>query len=246
MTDWLSEVDCILTTCTQSFFSNPVHFPLFAAGLAAVVLAVAMVAAAKTLRSKVRWAYLFAFGIIFLVSYFAFSMVCHSGLGFCSGDALLYSLPLAMLASFALAYVVFPRAYLAWLRTSKSQSLARMLPEEVPVYVSDDGRPYAFSYGGVLSRWIVVSQGMVEIMGPQELRAVLLHEYAHLRSNISFYKSAGWLCRMVPVLRGFFDEEMLEDGEEDEADAYAATVQRTRRHVSSAKRKLRNYFRALH
>jgi Zn-dependent protease with chaperone function len=83
---------------------------------------------------------------------------------------------------------------------------------------------------------------MLDILSEKELEGVLLHEYSHLASNSSLYKTSNWLYSRIPLLHAFLDGRSLEDEEEREADAFAAKRQGTRRFLNSAKRKLKVYY----
>ncbi len=126
-------------------------------------------------------------------------------------------------------------------KTTISNELGAKLPKKVPVYIADNGKPFAFSYGGI-GKWIVVSQGRLEILSENELNAVLLHEYGHVVNNTSFYQSSSYIYSKIPVLHAFFDAFALEDEEERAADAYAVKSQGTERHIKTAKGKLKECF----
>lgn len=235
------ELSCILGTCVDAFLRN--QNSVAALGLAGAIVAVSayFVARNRSMRARVRWSYPLMFGVMFLLTYFTFFMSCHAPQPMCVDHALMYSIPGAVIGSLLFGYLVLPRLYLAWMRASRSRMLSRLLPQPVPVYIADRGAPFAYSYGG-LSRWIVVSQGLVDILTRQELAAVLLHEYRHIDRNASFYQASRWVYGKMPLLHAFLDARALEDEEEMDADCFAARCQGTRQHLESAKRKLGDYF----
>ncbi len=240
----IREANCVLGPCLDTFISNPLGAASIAISLLISIFSIYMIFRNDSLRSKIRWTYPMVFSLVFLITFFAFSMMCHESLPFCTDHAIMYSIPAAVLGALLFAYVILPNIYLAMNKAVRSRELGARLPSDVPVYIADSGRPFAFSYGG-FRRWIVVSQGMIDILSPKELDAVLLHEYGHIESNSSFYKSSGWLYSKMPLLHAFFDTPALEDEEERRADGFAARMQGTRRHLNSAKRKLDGYFRCL-
>ncbi len=236
----MKELDCVVNWCLEAFVNDPVEAALIAAvGLIAAV-SVYFIWKKKSMRSKIRWSYPFASGILFLITYFSYSMKCHQAVPLCAEEAVMYSIPAAIIGSLIFGYVILPFAYLAWNRTRKA-NFGDIIPGKTSTYVADSGKPFAYSYGG-LSRWIVVSQGMIDILTHKELQAVLLHEYGHLARNSSFYKTSQWIYSKMPVLMGFLNDNKLDDEEEREADRYAITAQGTERHLESAKRKIEGYY----
>ena len=237
----MKELECVLGPCLETFIRNPMGSASIALFGTLALASLYLMLSRKSTRSRITWSYPFAFSFLFLISYFAFSMMCHESVPICSEHALMYSIPAAVLGSLLFGYIIMPNLFLMWNRAIISETLGKGLPQDVRVYVADKGEPFAFSYGG-LSRRIVVSQGMVDILSKKELEAVILHEYGHLVNNSSFYKTSGWLLSKVPLFRAFFDRGALEDDEERRADAFATLSQGTGRHIRSAKKKLRHYF----
>lgn len=236
----MKELDCVLGPCLDTFIRNPLGSASIALFGTIAVVSLYLMIKGQSMRSRLTWSYPLAFSLLFLLTFFAFSMMCHESVPICSEHALMYSIPAAILGSLLFGYILMPNIYLAWNRAAPSD-LGRLLPGPVPVYIADKGEPFAFSHGGI-SRWIVVSQGMIDILSRKELEAVLLHEYGHLSGNSSFYRISGYLYSKVPLLHAFFDGRALEDEEERKADAFAASRMGTSRYVNSAKRKLEHYF----
>jgi len=235
------ELSCVVGTCLDLFVGSRSGLLAIGAFGGLSVLSMYFVATKGSVRSRIRWSYPFVFGILFAISYFTLTMACHEAQPFCSDHAVLYSIPAAIIGSLIFGYIVMPRIYLAWSRAALSGSLAKLLPSEVPVYVADSGKPFAYSYGG-FRKWIVISQGMIEVLTKKELQAVLLHEYGHLQGNSSLYKSTQWVYSKIPLLHAFLDGRKLEDEEEIRADAFAARTQGTAKYLDSAKRKLEGCF----
>ena len=234
-------VDCVLGPCLQQFTANPLGSASLAIFGSVIALSLYMIAKKDSMRSRIRWSYPLVFSALFLLSYFGLSMSCHASLPICTDHAVMYSFPAAVIGSLLFGYIVLPRIYLAWQSGRRSASLSKLLPSNMPVYISDKGRPFAFSYGG-FQKWIVVSQGMIDILTKKELQAVLLHEYGHISNNTSIYKTSNWIYSKIPLLHAFLGGRALEDQEELNADAYSVAMQGTGRHLNSAKRKLTDYF----
>ncbi len=237
----MEELNCVIGPCLAAFEQNPLGVATMAVFGSIALLSLYKMAAKHSMRSRIRWSYPLVFSLLFIVTYFSFSMVCHASTSLCSDHAILYSIPSAIIGALLFGYIILPRIYLAWSKGRLSEVLSKYLPESVPVYVADSGKPYAFSYGG-FKRWIVVSQGMIDVLSKKELHAVLLHEYGHLTVNSSLYKASRVIYSKIPVLHAFLDGRKLDDEEEIRADAFAARAQGTAKYLDSAKRKLENYF----
>lgn len=235
------ELSCVFGPCLEAFSKDPLGLLLLGVFGSIAVLSAYTIITRESIRSKIKWSYPLLFSVLFVLTYFTFTMSCHASAPFCSDHALLYSVPAAFLGSLLFGYVILPSIYLAWARGRLAKSLAAYLPESVPVYVSDSGKPFAYSYGG-FRRWIVVSQGMLEILTKKELQAVLLHEYGHIAGNTSIYKASRWVYSKIPLLHAVVDGKLLEDEEELRADRFAVEAQGTAKHLNSAKRKLKHYF----
>lgn len=237
----MADLSCILTTCAGAFLNDRTAQAVLAGFGGLAIASIFFIVRNPSVRSRIRWSYPLVFGALFVLTYFAFSMSCHEQLPLCAEHALIYSLPVALIGSLLFGYALLPNLYLAWKRAVPSPELSALLLAPVPVYLADDAKPFAFSYGGS-RRWIVVSQGMVELLTRAQLQAVLLHEYGHLEGNASFYQVSRWIYGKLPLLHAFLDKHALEDEEEKRADRFAAGVQGTTRHLAAAQKKMCNYF----
>lgn len=235
------ELSCVFGPCLEAFSKDPLGFLLLVVFGSIAALSTYVIITRESIRSRIRWSYPLVFSILFVLTYFTFTMSCHASAPFCGDHAALYSVPAAFLGSLLFGYIILPRIYLAWARGRLEKSLMELLPERVPVYLADSGKPFAYSYGG-FRRWIVISQGMLEILTKKELQAVLLHEYAHITGNSSLYNVSRWVYSKVPMLHAFIDGKRHEGEEESRADAVAIKLQGTAKHLNSAKHKLKHYF----
>ena len=237
----MAELSCILDTCIPAFAADPLGSASLLIFGAIILASGHMIMRNGSIRSRIRWSYPLVFSALFLLAFFSFSMQCHLGPQLCGEHAVLYSIPAAVIGSLIFGYLVLPHLYLAWVRGRRADGLSSCLPSAVPVYVADSGKPFAFSYGG-FRRWIVVSQGMLEILTQNELQAVLLHEYGHIAGNASLYGISRAVYSKIPLLHAFLDGKVHTNEEEDAADRFAVQMQGSAMHLDSAKRKLNDYF----
>jgi len=86
---------------------------------------------------------------------------------------------------------------------------------------------------------VFVSVGMFDLFSKKELDAVLLHELYHVKARSSWSKfSAVFVKAFSPI--AWFSSSSVEK-EERAADAFAVHLQKTSRHLKSAKQKLNSF-----
>lgn len=228
----MNELDCILGPCLNEFSKSPLNVSISIFFLILIFGPILFLSKEKSMKYRILWIYLIIFSFLFSLSYFTFSMICN--------DKILYSIPISLFGVLIFAYLILPQIFFYKSKTIHSE-LGKSLPNYVPVYIADSGKPFAYSYNGI-QKWIVVSVGMIEILDELELNAVLLHEYAHIVNRSSFYKSSEWIFSKLPILNSFLDEYLMETEEELEADKLAIKIQKTSKYIELVKKKLSNYF----
>ncbi len=237
----MNQIDCVVGPCLDAFTKSPTGTLAIVLFGTIAVFSLLSIIKKDNVRSRIRWSYPLVFSVLFLFTYFFVTMNCRMDMQLCNNIALAYSAPVALIGSMLFGYILVPNLYLRLNKTILSSELSLRLPAPVPVYIADSGKPFAFSYGGI-GKWIVVSQGMLEIMDTNELNAVLLHEYGHLVNNTSFYQSSNFIYSKIPILHAFYDVLALENEEELAADEFAIKIQGTRKFIKAAKKKLKGYF----
>ena len=184
--------------------------------------------------------------LVLLTTNFACGTMCMS----CYTDTaamLGYALPSAVALGTLAGFVVIPVFFFSTKTRSKNKDLtkfvlkySRMLGIKPPgLYVIDKAKPVAFSFRSFRSA-IFVSVGMLDVLTKKEVQAVLLHEIAHIKNTSSVLKVSSLLMRLSPLslLAGFHGDI---GREERRADKFAAKMQGTNRHVSSAKKKIEKF-----
>jgi len=105
------------------------------------------------------------------------------------------------------------------------------------VYIIDNANPVAFSFKSFKSM-MFLSAGLIDMLGKKELEAVILHELGHLKRKASVLSMSFSLFRIFSPLSLLARFHHDVDGEELYADGFAAKLQKTERHLKSAKRKI--------
>ena len=222
---------------------------LSAASLTLAVLAFHVLrTAGLSTRGRLALIYGHLFFLILPVTLFSANLACGSMCMPCQDNmaALLgYALPSAILATTLAGLVVIPSFYI--LSNKKREitgPLARFVQAHAQclgisqprLYAVDKAQPVAFSFSSVRPA-IFMSVGLLDILTKREREAVLLHELAHLRQRAATLKFSEMLLRFSPlsVVARFHHDS---GKEEQDADAFAAAVQGTKRYLVSAKRKM--------
>lgn len=94
------------------------------------------------------------------------------------------------------------RAY----RQARSDLWAPVVPTD-GVRVVDDDRPDAYAVGGVVGQ-VVVTTGMLDLLGPTERRVLLAHERSHLRHRHNRYLTLARVAAAAVPPLGFFTRRL--------------------------------------
>lgn len=231
------------------FFQQPVNLTILIVGWTFALLSFLY------WKEKQKTALLYAHVFFLLVPllHFAITVPCNLSLlqglkTLCSVSItqfVIYLIPAGLVGALLVGTVVVPWAYrkayrAREVRDAKLERAARKAGVRKPrVFVLDTAKPLAFSHG----RNVFVSVGMHEILDKKECEAVLLHELGHIRNRASLSKLSAWIARLVSPLAFFSPMGAHIAREERSADAFAARVQGTRKHVRSAKKKVDEFLR---
>lgn len=173
----------------------------------------------------------------------AMCMSCYSDTAAMAG----YALPSALMLGTIAGFVVIPAFYTVSRKRIKNKEIlsfvkkyASSLKIKTPkIYIIDRAKPIAFSFKSFRSA-IFISVGMLDILNKKEIHAVLLHELAHIKQKSSVLKFSSSLLKLSPLsLLARFHHDTGK--EEAEADRYAIKIQKTSKHINSAKKKINNY-----
>ncbi len=182
------------------------------------------------------------------VAAIAYSSGC--AMASCTTQTLLFAAPFLIAGVIVsvglLGYLLLPHLYLRRFgalqfrnRTlqRKIASRARKYGVRTPsVHTLDTATPIAFSFRS-LKPAIFISVGLMDLLTEKEIEAVLLHELGHLVHKSSWLTFATKLTQSVSPVAFFAKLSSVQD-EEQYADAFAARVQGTARHITTARSKV--------
>lgn len=188
--------------------------------------------------------------LILFTTHTACGMACAS-MCYNAADSLLnlaiLSLPSTLIVSSLVGSVLIPVYYT---RSNKKREIKTgwipkfvkkiSPPQKRPgVFVLDKAAPLAFSFRHLKSA-IFLSVGLFDVLNKKELEAVLLHELGHIREKTSALKLSVVFFRVfspLSLIVKFHHEGM----EEEKADSFAASHQKTKKHIKAAREKIRRY-----
>ncbi len=177
----------------------------------------------------------------------ALCQACYNSLS----QLVAYSIPTTLIFSTLAGFVIIPGLFVfsnkkmeiktRWINDfvkRYSKNLGINIPK---LYAIDKSKPIAFSFRSFKSA-IFMSVGLLDILSIKELKAILLHELAHIAYKSSALKFSSYFLRIfspLSVLARFHHDS---NKEEKLADRFAVKEQGTNKFLVSAKRKISKYY----
>ncbi|MDI6721384.1 MAG: M56 family metallopeptidase [Candidatus Aenigmarchaeota archaeon] len=160
--------------------------------------------------------------------------------------------PATLLFSTAAGFFIIPAFYMFFNKKSETENYhiirfarthsKRMKIRMPKIYVVDNANPMAFSFRS-FSPMMFLSAGIIDILNKKEIEAVVLHELWHLKRKASVLTMSSSLLRFFSPLSLLARFHHDSDKEEACADAFAARIQKTGKHLTSARRKMDEFER---
>lgn len=242
----LSELwNCIFDHCLKGFLASGTNVAVSVVSIAIAALAVIYVRSQnRDAKKKIAATYLYLAALFFPIALFAISSTCNMLLPNCDAKLLLYSIPVAAGLAIISGFVFIPGILMFRGARVTDPSMAALVSKHarapVSVYSIETDKPSAFSFSSFRSA-IFLSVGLSDVLTKKEKEAVLLHEIAHINSRSSSLKVSSMLMRIFSPLAALSPEL---DAEETMADDFAVSVQKTRKYLISAKRKIKELLTA--
>ena len=193
-------------------------------------------------RQKTKVWLLHAHLALFIAPFFllAYALNCSLSLmqgllAFCATiitKLLLVVIPLSVVLAFLLGYYIMPWLVRKSLVARQTLQFSNILPAHVRTWIIDKAKPVAFS----TQNHIFLSVGILELLSPKQIEAVVLHELNHVLHKNSWTKVSAALAYWVSPLAHFSTQHSSAD--EHRADCFAATTQGSWRHVCLARKKV--------
>ncbi|MBI4148495.1 M48 family metalloprotease [Candidatus Woesearchaeota archaeon] len=226
------------------YLANPTHFLLLTLSWLSAVWCFAQWKRTNT----VPWAYLHLGLFLLPFVHFATQIQCDMeivpAIMIMCTDYLtrigLFMLPLVIGLTLFIGYAIFPRLYVFSHRATRAANrvydhAAAAAAINAPLYVFDGQEPKAFT---IFNR-VFASVGVFDLLTRKEQEAVFLHELGHIASGANIQKLSRWILTLFSPLALFTSRHTAP--EEEAADAFAARIQGTTKHLASARRKIRAY-----
>lgn len=231
--------------CAVLFSYDPAKMSVASAS---IIAAIAVFAFLRKDSIQLKWkalaVYVHLSLLIFPIIFFALTMHCGADCNTPLTNMVLYSLPLTMAFATFAGFVAIPFFFLRLgheIRTGFAADFVKSRSEKMHIkapriYLARAGRAVAFSFRSFFSA-IFVSEKLLSTLSKKELEAVLLHELAHISSKSSVFKVSAFLMNFSPLsLFSSFGSDL--GLEEKKADMFVVKIQKTEKHLLSAKRKM--------
>lgn len=233
-------LNCLFDHCLKSFVANRTNVALSAVSVAIAAMTIIYVRSRSgDAKKKVAATYLYLAALFFPIALFALSSTCSMLLSNCDAKLLLYPVPAAAGLAIISGFVFIPSLLMFRGARITNPSMAALVSKHsrIPVnlYSIETDKPSAFSFSSFRSA-IFLSVGLADILTKKETEAVLLHEIAHINSRSSSLKVSSMLMRIFSPITALGPEL---NAEEKMADDFVVKVQGTKRHLVSAKRKIK-------
>lgn len=243
--------------CFAGFFIDADKL-LIAAGFFSAAIAMLLVLKKFRFSTKVKVALIYSH-LIFLFFPFVVmttDVACGVACMPCSNNLaslVVLALPTTLLLSTAAGFFVIPGFYMLFSRRSETENShilrfaktnSRRLGIRMPkIYITNSANPLAFSFRS-FRPMVFLSAGLIDLLSKKEVEAVILHELGHLKRKSSLLTMSFSLLRLFSPLSLLARFHHDSDREEAYADIIAARMQKTGRHIASAKRKIDDFERS--
>lgn len=235
--------------------NHPLHISIFIFSFTFSIVFYLLFKRTADLKRKVNF---LAMHIALLFFPFIFSAVfwkCMMPMMNCSPMMFIIFAPISIILAVITGFVILPYIY----RWSYSSNLVKMgfikeliaeqskvlSTKEPELYSVNDIKPFAYSITN-LKPAIFISAGLSELLTKKEMEAVLLHELYHHKSKAYLWKFSGNILRLFTPVIAFTGVSISLEKEENEADNYAISVQKTSKYLNSAKAKASSFIGFVH
>lgn len=235
----------------EKFATDPIKLGLVLLSILILFYSHRAISSSRTVRSRVAFSFLHVLSIVFPLFLFGISLTCTELKMDCSiaiTQALAFAIPAAIFLTTLFSIFVMPLLFATksrvltgkWAAYASTTASKLGLAKPPVLYAFDSGIPQAFSHSFGAPA-IFLSVGLLESMRNSEIEAVILHEFGHISAKSSFSKLVfGILSRFSPLGVQPMFHALISD-EESTADKFAIKIQKTQRHLNSAKRKLDSF-----
>jgi len=161
-----------------------------------------------------------------------------------------YTIPMTVVISTIVGFALIPSIFVFTNQKHeiKNGSLfrlvrkySRVLKISAPkIFAVNKAEPVAFSFRSFKSA-IFLSVGLLDLLNKKEIEAVILHELAHIKQKSSIIKFSNQILNTFSPLSLIARFDYDSNEEENLADNFVLKIQKTKEHITSAKRKLRKF-----
>jgi|SRR3989344_9592819 len=231
----------------DNFAHHPINLYTLIASFALSAVFYFLFRRTENVKKKINFLALHVVLLFFPFVFTALSWECMMPVMSCSPKIFAFFIPFAAIIAALLSFLLLPFLY-NWSNKSKlidkgfiknfvERQSKRLKIREPKIYPINEIKPMAYSITN-LKPSIFISAGLSELLSKKEMEAVLLHELYHQKSKAYFWKFSFNMLRIFTPLSTFISTSEPMEKEEREADNYAVSVQKTDKHLKSAKRRI--------
>lgn len=233
-----------LANCVQACITQPFTLAIIIGTVILAFITFSLIKFANTDRNtRLSLIYLHITSFIFLAFTFIVAMTC----GMFLLNVFVAIIPIMLFIGMMATYLIGPRIYLWSLDVSETKDMrlnswtktySKIMGVRKPIlYVTDEIEPAAFSAYGITPK-ICISKPIMKILNAKEIKAIIVHELAHIRMKTQIFNiSLSFLRFLTPFsLVHAFSGEL--DPDEIKADEYVKTIQGTSEYLNNAKGKI--------
>lgn len=239
-------VNCI-AVARACITSPPVLYTLIAITLVGCLSFFAIRFAVTGAKTKLTLIYLHITSFTSLIVILSIAMVC----GMLLMNVLILAIPFILFIGMITTYLVGPKLYLSSLKAQETSDnklirwvskYSNLIGTKMPtLYLTEKSIPAAFSIHGLKPK-ICISMPILEQLTPNEIKAVLIHELAHIRRRTQIIKLSLSFFKFITPFSLVYSFLGNLDVEEESADQYVKKIQGTSKHLENARDKVLEFY----
>jgi Zn-dependent protease with chaperone function len=227
--------------------SPPVFYTLIAIAMVGCISFFIIKFATTGAKTKLALIYLHITSFTSLIVILSVSMIC----GMLLMNVLISAIPIILFIGMIATYLVGPKLYLSSLKAGETKDktlikwvskYSKLIGTKTPtLYLTEKSIPAAFSIHGLKPK-ICISMPILEQLTPNEIKAVLIHELAHIRMRTQIIKLSLSFFRFITPFSLVYSFLGELDVEEESADEYVKKIQGTSKHLKNARDKVFEFY----
>jgi len=231
----------------EQSFRNPLLLSIFFASLVLSILFFILSRVEEDIKKKVFFLYIHVAFLFIPLIVATISWQCEMGFLECTPRKIIAITPMAAFTLFSIGFLLVPVIYRRINQSYKIENKnillfieeqSKLLKIKAPdiLYIRTK-KTFAHTFTHIRPT-IFISTELLSRLNKKEIEAVILHELYHIKQRSSFTKFSSFFLKLVSPVATFVSFEKSLQTEERMADKHAIKIQKTKRYLTSAKKKL--------